>query len=378
MQALRAFAYGLGSVVIGVTLAERGLSSLEAGLVLESLLVGTALVSLLVARFGDRVGRRRAYRGLLAAMGVSGAVFALTGSPFWFVLAALTGTISTDVVESGPFTSLEQAMLPFAAAGPATRLFGLYNIVATLAGSLGALAAGAADLLDAGAQRLLLLYPPVALVGLVVAAGLSPELDRSTRAPGSRPLERSRGLVARLSALFALDSFGGGFVVQAYIAFWFTREWGTSPATLGVIFFAIGILQAASFAAAVRLAGRIGLVRTMVYTHLPANLLLVAAGVVPSAPLAVACLLLRASLSQMDVPARQAYVMSVVPEAERPAAASVTNVPRSLASALPPLFTGAMLTHSMVGWPLVCGGLLKALYDVILLARFRSVPTLHD
>jgi predicted MFS family arabinose efflux permease len=372
VQGLRAFAYGLGSVVIGVTLAERGLSSLEAGFVLTALLVGSAIVSLVLARFGDRLGRRRSYRALLVAMGLAGAMFALTGSLFWFVLAALTGTISTDVVESGPFTSLEQAMLPFATQGSATRVFGTYNIVATLAGSLGALAAGAADLFDLTAQRLLLLYPVVAVLGLVVAAGLSPAVDGAPRVAGTRPLERSRGIVARLSTLFAVDSFGGGLVVQAYIAFWFTREWGTSPATLGAIFFAVGVLQAGSFAAAVRLARRIGLVRTMVFTHLPSNVLLAAIPFAPTEAGAIALLLARFALSQMDVPARQALVVSVVEPDERTAAAAYTNTARYVTRPLGTL-CAAPLAQAALGAPFVVAGAVKSAYDLGFFAAFRRV-----
>jgi MFS family permease len=372
VQGLRAFAYGLGSIVIGVTLAERGLSSLEAGLVLAALLAGTALVSLLLARFGDRVGRRRAYRALLAAMGVAGAVFAVTGSVVWFLLAALTGTLSTEVVESGPFTSLEQAMLPFTTSGSPTALFGRYNVVATLAGSLGALAAGGATLLDVAPQRLLLLYPLVSVAGLVIAAGLSPVVDGTPRATGSRPLERSRGVVARLSGLFALDSFGGGFVVQSYIAFWFTREWGTSPATLGAIFFAVGILQAASFAAAVRLSRRIGLVRTMVFTHLPSNLLLAAVPFAGTEAAAIALLLGRFALSQMDVPARQALVVGVVDPEERTAAALYTNTARYVSRPVGTL-CAAPLAQAALGAPFVIAGAVKSAYDLVFFAVFRRV-----
>jgi predicted MFS family arabinose efflux permease len=372
IQALRAFAYGLGSVLIGVTLAEQGLSTLEAGLVLTALLVGVAAASLLLARYGDRLGRRRSYRGLLVAMGLSGAVFASTGSTFWLVAAALTGTISTDVVESGPFTSLEQAMLPFTTRGSTTRLFGTYNIVATLAGSLGALAAGAVELLDVSAQRLLLLYPVVALIALVVSTGLSPAVDTGPRAAGSRPLERSRGVVARLSGLFAIDSFGGGFVVQAYIAFWFTREWGTSPATLGVIFFAVGILQAASFDAAVRLARRIGLVRTMVFTHLPSNGLLAAIPFAPTEAWAIALLLARFALSQMDVPARQALVVGIVDPEERTAAAAYTNTARYVTRPLGTL-CAAPLAQASLGAPFVVAGAVKSAYDVVFFTAFRRI-----
>jgi predicted MFS family arabinose efflux permease len=299
-------------------------------------------------------------------------VFALSGSVVWFVLAALTGTLSTEVVESGPFTSLEQAMLPFTTSGSATRLFGTYNVVATLAGSLGALAAGAAELLDLAPQRLLLLYPLVALAGLVIAAGLSPALEGVPRTAGTRPLERSRGVVARLSGLFALDSFGSGFAVQAYMAFWFTREWGTSPATLGAIFFAVGILQAASFAAAVRLAQRIGLVRTMVFTHLPSNVLLAAIPFAPSEATAIALLLGRFALSQMDVPARQALVVGVVDPDERTAAAVYTNTARYVTRPLGTL-CAAPLAQAALGAPFVVAGAVKSAYDLGFFAAFRRV-----
>ena len=188
----------------------------------------------------------------------------------------------------------------------------------------------------------------------------------------------SRGIVYRLAALFSIDSFAGGFVVQSLLVLWLYQRFALSVAAAGAIFFGAGILSALSQLVSPLLARRIGLVRTMVYTHLPANLFLVVAGLVADVRLAIAFLLARAALSQMDVPARQAYVMAVVRPEERAAAASVTNVPRSFASALPPLFAGAMLTHSAVGWPLVCGGLLKALYDVLLLAQFRAVPALDD
>src|SRR5919108_285342 len=242
---LRAFVYGLGSVLIGVGLERRGLSGFEVGLVLAALLAGSALVSVLIARYGDRVGRRRLYLLLLGAMGVAGTVFALTASIPALVIAALTGTVSTEVVESGPFTSLEQAMLPHAAEGrDATRLFGTYNTVATLAGPLGALAAGGPTLLDTGSDRWLLVYPLAAVLGLAVAAGLSPDVTRGRELePEPRaPLHASRGIVRRLSGLFALDSLGGGFVTQTFMTFWFARTFGTSADTLGLVFFAVGIL----------------------------------------------------------------------------------------------------------------------------------------
>ena len=370
-QAARALAYGLGSVLIGVTLARRGLSGTQAGVVLAGLLAGIAIASVLLARYGDRFGRRRCYRLLFLAMAAAGTVFALTSWLPALVLAALTGTVSTDVVESGPFTSLEQAMLPHASGGAdTTRLFGTYNTVATLAGSLGALIA-----LVGSSAHWLLVYPLAAAAGLLVSAGLSPavEVGRELGREHGPPLHRSRPLVLRLSALFALDSFGGGFVPQTFIAYLFVRKYGASPHTLAVVFFAIGILQALSFQAAVRLAGRFGLLRTMVFTHLPSNVLLAAVAFAPNLPTAIALLLARSLLSQMDVPTRQAYVVAVVDPSERTAAAAYTNTARYLTRPVAPLLAGVALRGAL-GAPFLIAGALKSLYDLGLYAFFRRVP----
>jgi MFS family permease len=375
VQALRAFAYGLGSVLIGVTLADLGLSGGQVGLVLGALLAGMALVSLVLGRFGERFGRRRWYIGLLVVMGIAGIVFALTSSVWLLVLAALTGTVSTEVVESGPFTSLEQAMLPSAAEGhDPTRLFGTYNTIATLAGSLGALAAICTRAVDVEAQRFLLLYPVAAVAAVFVAAGLSAAVEARPveRSAPRRPLERSRGIVTRLSGLFALDSFGGGFVTQAFLAYWFTEKWGTSTATLGVVFFTIGFLQAGSFQVATRLAGRIGLLNTMVFTHLPSNLLLALIPFAPSQAAAIALVFARFALSQMDVPTRQAYVAVVVAPEERVAAAAYTNTARYVVRPIGPLLSGPLLAVA-VGAPFVIAGAVKCVYDIGMYALFRHV-----
>jgi MFS family permease len=362
-------------VVLGVSLAESGLTGTQVGIVLGAMLVGAALASFALARFGDVVGRRRTYASLLVVMGLAGTVFALTGSVTALVLAALTGTLSTDVVESGPFTSLEQAMLP-AAAGESdpTRLFGTYNTVATLAGSVGALAAALPALVGGVEQRWLLVYPAVAAVGALVARRLSSGVEAAPPTTfGRAPLRRSRTAVVRLSGLFALDSFAGGFVVQAFIAYWFVTKFGTSPETLGVVFFAIGILQAVSFQAAVRLAPRIGLLRTMVFTHLPSNVLLAAIAFAPTQATAIALLLGRSLLSQMDVPARQAYVVALVDPSERTAAAAYTNGARYAARPAAPLLIGPLLAVGL-GAPFVVAGALKSAYDLSLYALFRDTP----
>jgi predicted MFS family arabinose efflux permease len=338
--------------------------------VLASLLAGSALVSIVIARYGDRIGRRRFYRLLLVAMAIAGTVFALTDWLPALLLAGLTGTVSTEVVESGPFTSLEQAMLPHTAAGrERTRLFGTYNTVATLAGSLGALI-----VLVGSSPEWLLAYPLAAGLGLLASTRLSPAVEvghELSEAPRP-PLHRSRGMVARLSALFALDSFGGGFVPQTFIAYLFARRYDASPQTLAIVFFAIGILQAVSFQAAVRLAARIGLLRTMVFTHLPSNLLLIGIAFAPSLASAIALLLARSALSQMDVPTRQAYVMAVVDPTERTAAAAYTNTARYLTRPIAPLAAGATLRIGL-GAPFVIAGALKSIYDLGLYLTFRTV-----
>jgi MFS family permease len=370
VQAARALAYGLGSVLIGVTLAERGLSNAEVGAVLASLLAGSALVSVLLARHGDRLGRRRCYRLLLVAMALAGTVCALTGWLPALILASLSGTVSTDVVESGPFTSLEQAMLPHAAGEQdATRLFGTYNTVATLAGSLGALLA-----LVGTSPYWLLAYPLAAGAGLLASARLSRAVERGRELEEEPlpPLHRSRRIVMRLSGLFALDSFGGGFVPQTFIAYLFTRKYDASPQTLAIVFFAIGILQALSFQAAVRLAGRIGLLRTMVFTHLPSNLLLAAVAFAPNLASAITLLLARFALSQMDVPTRQAYVMAIVDPSERTAAAAYTNTARYLTRPIAPVTAAASLRAGL-GAPFLIAGALKSAYDLGLYLTFRNV-----
>ena len=303
-------------------------------------------------------------------MAIAGTVFALTGWLPALIVAALSGTVSTDVVESGPFTSLEQAMLPQAGGERDTaRLFGTYNTIATLAGSLGALLA-----LVASSPRGLLVYPLAAVVGLVATSRLSDAIEpvQEDDAELQPPLHRSRGVVLRLSAWFALDSFAGGFVPQTFIAYLFARRYDASPETLAVVFFAIGILQAVSFQLSVWLAARIGLLRTMVFTHLPSNLLLIAVAFAPSLPVAIGLLLARFLLSQADVPARQAYVVALVDPSERTAAAAYTNTARYVTRPLAPLLAGATVRAGL-GVPFVLAGSLKCVYDLGFYAAFRNV-----
>lgn len=378
VQAIRAFLYGFGSILIGASLANGGLSEVEVGAVFTAILLGMAISSLAVGRWGERAGRRRTYLGLLVLMGASGAVFALTGSVVLLVIAALTGTMSTDPNESGPITSVEQAMLASTPSLERARVYGRYNAVAYLAGAVGALSAGGPAAIRnvlAGLpadQRWLLLIPAGALLCLVIARGLSERVEVTGVVASARGLRRSRGVVRRLAALFSLDAFAGGFIVQAFMVFWFGRQFGADANLMGLVFFGVGLLQAGSSVAAGWLGQRIGLLNTMVFTHLPSNVLLALIPLAPALPVAVALLFARSALSQMDVPARQAYVAALVDPEERTAAAGYTNAARHLARPAGPAL--ASVSMGMVaGLPFVVAGGLKIVYDLALYATYRRV-----
>ncbi|MFA5890371.1 MAG: MFS transporter [Actinomycetota bacterium] len=379
-QGVRALAYGFGSVLLGATLEARGWSGARAGLLFAAVVSGIAVMSVVVARWGDVVGRRRFYFLLFCGFAATAVVFAFAEA-FWILLiVALTGTLSTEVIESGPFTSLEQAMLPSVVpASSRARAFGTYNAIAALAGSTGALLAGGSALLrDAfgfgiADQRFFLLLVPAAAAGALIARSLTDTVEASRTTVRRAPLERSKKTVMRLSALFAADSFGGGFVIQSFVAFWFRREFDASLETLGLVFFGAGLLQTASFLAAPRIAERFGLLNTMVFTHLPSNLLLAGIAFAPSLPVGIALLLARQVLSQMDVPTRQAYIVSLVDPDERIAAASYTNVARYLTRPVGAAFAGAAL-RAAPGLPFLVAGGIKTIYDLALYAWFRRVP----
>jgi MFS family permease len=379
IQAVRAFLYGFSSILIGASLAATGLDEAAVGAIFTAMLLGMAISSLAVGRWGEALGRRRAYLGLLALMGVAGTVFALTGSVPVLILAALTGTLSTDPNESGPITTVEQAMLASTPARERSRVYGRYNAVAYLAGAVGALAAGGPsalrDLLPAipADQRWLLLMPVGAAICALLAMRLSPAVEiEAGLEPGARGLQRSRGIVRRLAALFSLDAFAGGFIVQTFMVFWFGRHFGADAELMGLVFFGVGLLQAGSSVAAGWLGARIGLLNTMVFTHLPSNVLLALIPLAPSLLVAVLLLLARSALSQMDVPARQAYVAALVDPAERTAAAGYTNAARHIVRPAGPALASVSMGMA-AGLPFLVAGGLKAIYDVALYLTFRRV-----
>jgi MFS family permease len=378
IQALRAFVYGFGVVVLGTSLASGGLSDAAVTLVFTAMLAGMAIASIVVGWVGDRLGRRRLYAILLALMGVSGVVFALTDTVWLLCLVSLTGTMSTDANESGPITSIEQAMIGQAPASTRIQVFGRYNAVAYLAGAVGSAAAGGPAFLRAvwhsapGDQRWLLLFAVVAFVSVMLAMRLSPlmEVGEDRR---ERPLVRSRRNVFRLSGLFATDAFAGGFVVSSFIAFWFSRRFGASVEFMSAVFFAGGLLQAGSSIVSARVGARFGLLRTMVFTHFPSNLLLMAVPLMPSVGPAAGCLLVRFAISQMDVPARQAYIAALVDPEERTAAAAFTNTSRYVVRPFGQILAGPLMANVAIGAPFVVAGTIKCLYDVVLWRVFRPV-----
>jgi predicted MFS family arabinose efflux permease len=374
------------SVLLAGYLTRLGFTPFEVGAIVTGTLLGSAAVTIALGLAGHGLPRRGVLVGAAALMLATGLGFA-SFTTFWpLLLVAVLGTLNPSAGDVSVFVPTEQAALAEIVSGhDRTRLFASYNVSGNFMGALGALASSL-PVMVARAHHLdvvlaersaFLVYALVGLAGGVIYLALGPAVE-TRHATRAGPLGQSRRIVTELAALFSIDAFGGGFAVQSLLVLWLYQRFQLSAETTGAIFFATGLLGGLSQLVSPILAARIGLIRTMVYTHLPANFLLIAAGLVPSAPLAVTFLLLRASLSQMDVPARQAYVMAVVPPDVRAAAASVTNVPRSLASAVPPLFVGAMLSYSTVGWPLVCGGALKMAYDVLLLVRFRAVPGLAE
>jgi MFS family permease len=379
IQALRAALYGFGAVLLGDVLASHGFSPFVVGLVLTAMVAGMALSSFVVGAFGIRYSSRFLYAGLLVLMGLSGLVFAATAWLPALVVAGLTGTLSTDPNESGPITTVEQGIIGRAPGDLRLRVFGRYNAVAYLAGAAGSLLAAGANLLlrtthlPLTSQGLFVVFPLVAVPCVVLALRVGATADReaAARAAPQAPRSRPSGRIVQLASLFALDAFGGGFVTYAFIAYWLNLRFGASPALVGTVFFVTGLLQAGSSIVAAWLAARLGPLNVMVFTHLPSNVLLAAVAFVPSLPIAIGLLMARFAISQMDVPARQAFIAGMVPPDERLGAAAYTNLARYVARPLGPVLAGLVM-RSMVGAPFLVAGGIKVVYDVIVYASFRK------
>jgi MFS family permease len=381
------FAYGLLSVVLVLYLSELGFSGAVIGVLLSLTLIGDAVISLIMTTRADRFGRRRMLIIGAGLMLLAGLLFAFTSSLPVLLIAAIIGVISPSGYEVGPFLAVEQAALSQAVPDKQrTSVLAWYNLVGSFATALGALAGGwlSGILQKAGSTSLqsyraiLLGYAAISVLLVLLFVRLSPavEVFREGQATfRSRfGLHRSRGLVLKLSALFGLDAFAGGFVLQSIVAYWFHLRFGANPATLGGIFFAANILAGISALAAAWLAARIGLVNTMVFTHLPSNILLLLVPLMPNLPMAAGLLLLRFSISQMDVPARQSYTMAVVAPDERSAAAGVTGITRTIGASLSPALAGLFISNpALLGAPFVVAGSLKVVYDLLLYRSFRAL-----
>jgi len=378
-RGLRAFGDGFVSLLLPFYLTLLGFGPSAVGAIITATLAGSAALTLTVGFTAHRFGQR----GLLVAatllMIATGIGFTLE-TRFWPLLViGFLGTLNPSSGDVSVFLPLEQAMLAETVSDRSrTAVFAVYSLVGSLVAAAGSLAAGTPELLSkawpvslaTALQAMFALYALLGLATYYLYRRLPPRFDRHTGAQ-RQALGPSRGIVLTLAALFSLDAFGGGFIVQSLLALWLFNRFGLSLAAAGSFFFWSGLLSAASYLAAARIARRIGLVNTMVWTHLPSNLLLILAPFAPSLWLALTLLLARSALSQMDVPTRTSYVMAVVTPGERAAAAGVTSVPRSLAAAASPLASGYLLGLSAFGWPLVAAGVLKAVYDVLLLLLFR-------
>ena len=382
-RVLRTFAYGYLAVILGVYLDKLGMGPIEIGLIFTAAIGGSAVMTILWSLVADRYGRRRTIATMALLMAAGGLIFALTSEAWWLVVGAFTGTISATSSEVGIFQTVEQAILPQTAPNERrTWLFAIYNTVANFAGAFGSLAAASVGffaglgLQGADAYRpLFVVYALVGLANFAVFITLSDRVEL-VKVEGERKfigIHRSAGTVAKLSVLFGLDAFAGGFVVQSIVAYWFFLRWGFDPATLAVLFFWVGVLSGLSLLAAGWLAERIGLLNTMVFTHLPSQVLLILVPLAPVSWLAVALYLARMSVSQMDVPTRQSYTMAVVDPDERTATAGITNVARTSATAISPTFAGMAFSAAALGLPFFISGGLKIVYDVAIYLTFRNV-----
>ena len=384
----RMFAYGFFSVILVLYLSELGFSAAVIGALLSLTLIGDTVISLAMTTTADYFGRRRMLIIGAALMLFAGTLFAFTETLPLLLIAAIIGVISPSGHEVGPFLAIEQAALSQAVPDrQRTRVFGWYNLTGSFATALGALADGGlsgilqiAGVTPLNSYRVILLG--YAAIGVLLASLF---LTLSSAVEASKPdgsaiiqnwfgLHRSRGVVLKLCSLFGLDAFAGGFVLQSIVAYWFHVRFGVDPATLGGIFFMANILAGFSALAAARVAARIGLINTMVFTHLPSNILLLLVPLMPSLPLAIAVLLVRFSISQMDVPPRQSYTMALVAPDERSAAAGLTGITRTIGASLSPALAGLLISNpALLGAPFFVAGGLKVIYDLLLYRSFRAL-----
>lgn len=378
---VRSFAYGFLSVILGLYLDAIGLSPAAIGWIFTAALAGSAVMTVIITSIADRFGRKTLLILGAVLMALAGWTFAVNDNPILLAIAAVFGTISPSGKDVGPFLSIEQAILPQTTGDQQrTAVFSAYNLVGSCAGAVGALAVGLPMFFSfspaAGYRFLIWSYVASAILLAFLFARLSPGVEAEKTAESSTRnvgVKKSRAIVAKLAGLFALDAFAGGFIVQSIVAYWFYLRYNTDLSALGGIFFGTNLLAALSFLAAPAFARRFGLLNTMVFTHLPSNVLLLLVPLMPNVELAVTVLLIRHLLSQMDVPTRQSYTMAVVDPDERAASAGILSVARNAGAAMAPLFTGAILAVPSLGVPFLLAGGLKIVYDLWIFGVFRNV-----
>ena len=387
-RVVRMFSYGLLAVILALYLSEAGLSDSEIGVLLTLTLIGDTLISLWITTRADRIGRKRMLIVGALLMVFAGILFAVTRNFYLLLFAATIGVISPSGNEVGPFLAIEQSALAHTLpAERRTQVFAWYQLAGSLATALGSLTGGGlAEILQNGGATPLSSYRVIILIyaAMGLALGLlfsfvSPQVEVSENGNSGAKvnllgLGKSSKTILRLAALFSVDAFAGGFVVQSIVAYWFHVRYGVNPAALGAIFFGANIFAGISALSAAWIAKKIGLLNTMVFTHVPSNILLILVPLMPTLPLAIAMLLLRFSISQMDVPTRQSYTLAVVSPEERSSAAGVTGIARTLGASLAPIFAAPLIgVTALSGLPFIIAGVLKLVYDFSLFHNFKTI-----
>ena len=384
---VRAFSYGFLSIILAIYLKQIGFADILIGAILSITLLNSVFFTLFASFYADRFGRKKILVSYAVLMAVAGIIFLLTDNYVALIIAALIGTINVTGSETGAFLSLEQAILPQTVKKIQKRntLFAFYNMGGTFTMSTGILLSGVPQLLQESGWSQIESFKPLfaayVIAGLIVAflyIFLSKDIEvknkNNSRMSSIKQLSpESRSIVAKLSALFSLDSFAGGFVIQSIISFWFFTRFGIDLTTISLVFAVAGILTAFSYILATRLADKIGLINTMVFTHIPANILLILLAFAPTFPIALGLHLARMTLSQMDVPTRQSYIVAVVNENERTVAAGITNTSRNVTQAISPSIAGLVIQSLWLSAPFVIGGLLKIAYDLGIYFNFRKI-----
>ena len=379
-------------MILAIYLHLIGFDELLIGFILSATLVNSIIFNLFSSFFADRIGRKKVLIIYASLMAISGCVFLLTENYFALIIAAFIGTINVTGSETGAFLSLEQAILPQTVKNikKGNIVFALYNIIGTLAMAGGILLSSLPQVMQENFgfstidsfKPLFLIYILAGITVTLIYFFFSKEievkktLDSKTFSSNLSP--KSKQIILKMSSLFALDSFAGGFVIQSIVAFWFFTKFGVDLTTLSIIFSIAGVLTAISFFFAAKIADKIGLINTMVFTHIPSNIILILVAIAPTFHIALVLYLARMSLSQMDVPTRQAYIVVVVEENERTAAAGITNTSRNIAQSISPSITGAIIHSLWFSAPFVIGGLLKIIYDVGIYANFRKIKPSHE